>query len=97
MKRAATRAKSPKRSAAKPNGKTYRKTTRKPKLSLERPSKKGREAKRAATRFAQGQSRLVCDLPVGVHRALKIHVSQQGITMRHFLLNLLAAEGFRIP
>lgn len=69
----------------------------KPKLNMSRPSAKRTPATEATKAAAQaieaGEARLVVNLPIAIHRRLKIRATEQGKTIREYVLRLLEQDG----
>ena len=49
--------------------------------------------RRAAAEAAAKEARLAVNLPVGVHRQLKVRAAEEGMTIRDYVLTLLKKEG----
>jgi len=64
----------------------------KPTLALSRPSLTA-NATAAASKLAGGEARIVVDVPEAIHKALKIRAITRGVTIRQYVLELLAADG----
>lgn len=58
-------------------------------MSLERPSK--RAAKTAA--LEEGIERLAVDVPAPLYRAVKVRCIERGLSLKAYLLELLAKDG----
>lgn len=70
--------------------------TKRPMLAMERPSAKprARDPKDAAAALQDGETRLAVDIPIRVHRALKMRAVEQGRPMRDLVLEIFANAGF---
>ena len=53
----------------------------------------GQGTSTAARRIEEGDARLVVNMSPVLHRKLKIRAVERGVTMRDYVLQLLAADG----
>jgi predicted DNA binding CopG/RHH family protein len=74
---------------------------KKPKLELARPSKRvaavvanGKKSA-AAEAIEAGEARLVINVPIELHRRVKIRATERGLTMREYVLSLLREDGLQ--
>jgi hypothetical protein len=70
----------------------------KPKLDLVRPSaavatRLDSNLQKAALRADMGESRLVVQMSAAEHQALKVHVATLGLSLRDYVMGLLARDG----
>jgi hypothetical protein len=73
----------------------------KPSLDTQRPSSEPRPSlipssspsSRAAQQLSDGKARIVIDVPIATHRALKVKAAQQGRSIKEYVLSLLESEG----
>jgi len=68
----------------------------KPVLNMDRPSARSRDrdVKNAAA-LQDGEQRLAVNIPIRVHRALKIRAVEQGRPLRDLVLEIFAQAGFQ--
>ena len=65
-----------------------------PKLGLVRPTTQA--LSRAAAKLEEGPpARLTMELPEGIHRAMKLRAVERGMTIRDYVLELLAKDGIK--
>jgi hypothetical protein len=64
-------------------------------LATQRPSRSKKSPLKSAgtKKLEQGSARIVLDVPIALHQALKIRVAQERVTVKAFLLALLAEVG----
>lgn len=69
--------------------------SKRPVLAVERPSAKPSGASRqAAEKLQDGEVRLAVNIPIRVHRAMKIRAAEQGRSMRELVLEIFSKAGF---
>jgi hypothetical protein len=68
----------------------------KPTLNMDRPSARPRirDPKEAAAALQDGETRLAVNIPIRIHRALKMRAVEQGRPMRDLVLDIFAEAGF---
>ena len=64
-------------------------------LSLNKPSREQSEerAKAAAQKLGDGEKRIVADVPVHIHRQVRVRCLERGVLVRDYILELLAKDG----
>ena len=69
----------------------------KPTLGLARPSSASSSptARAAAAKLEEGEARLVVNVPEGLHRKVKMRAVERGISIREYVLELLAGDGLK--
>lgn len=66
----------------------------KPKLGLTRPTAAAAVAQsKAAAKLAEGEARLVVNMPEVLHRKLKMRAVERGQSIRDYILELLDKDG----
>ena len=64
-------------------------------LSLRKPSRDRTEAeaRAAAEKLGKGEKRIVADVPVHIHRQVRVRCLERGVLVRDYILELLAKDG----
>lgn len=60
-------------------------------LSLKRPT-----SRRSAEKISQGEKRIVADVPEELHRQMRKRCLDDGISVRNYLIKLLAKDGIKL-
>jgi hypothetical protein len=66
-------------------------------LSLKKPTTARNETrtKAVAAALAEGEKRIVADVPERIHRQVRLRCLERGVLVRDYILELLAKDGIR--
>jgi hypothetical protein len=65
-------------------------------LSLKKPTARSEARNKAvAEALAQGEKRIVADVPERIHREVRLRCLERGVLVRDYILELLAKDGIR--
>ena len=65
-------------------------------LSLKKPGRARSEKRaKAAEKLEEGEKRIVAEVPVHIHRQVRVKCLERGVLVRDYILELLARDGIR--